>query len=119
VKKQNDPYRDRGRRSCSGNAGNLNGWQVPPRVDFILMKECNKECNRTVKWTGCVQTPIMRKVNWDMLIGFWLGIGVLTLVSIARTALHQTLYQYDWYIVTLTIIVLILVVILRKRSTNH
>jgi cell division protein FtsW (lipid II flippase) len=54
-----------------------------------------------------------------MLIGFWLGIGVLTLVSIARTALHQTLYQYDWYIVTLTIIVLILVVILRKRSTNH
>ncbi len=41
---------------------------------------------------------IMMKINWDVIIGFWLGIAVITLISIARTALHQTLYQYDWYI---------------------
>ncbi len=40
----------------------------------------------------------MIKINWNLIIGFWSGIAVLTLISIARTALHQTLYQYDWYI---------------------
>ena len=65
------------------------------------------------------QTTIMRKVNWDFFIGFWSGIAVLTLVSIARTALHQTLYHYDWYILDLSIIAVIAAFILRERLKNH
>ena len=58
----------------------------------------------------------MMKINWDVIIGFWLGVAVITLISIARTALHQTLYQYDWTILALSIIVLIVALILKKRS---
>jgi hypothetical protein len=61
----------------------------------------------------------MAKINGDIIIGFWLGIAVITLISIARTALHQTLYQYDGYILALSIIVLIVALILRTRSTKH
>lgn len=66
-----------------------------------------------------VQTTTMKKVNWDVMIGFWLGIAVLTLVSIARTALRQTLSQYDWYIVGFSIIALIATFIVREHSKNH
>ena len=62
---------------------------------------------------------IMIKINWDVIIGFWLGIAVITLISIARTALHQTLYQYDWYILALSIIALIVALILRNRSIKR
>ena len=62
---------------------------------------------------------IMMKINWDVIIGFWLGIAVITLISIARTALHQTLYQYDWYILTLSIIALIVALTLRNRSIKR
>jgi surface polysaccharide O-acyltransferase-like enzyme len=61
----------------------------------------------------------MIKINGDVIIGFWSGIAVITLMSIARTVLHQTLYQYDWYILALSIIVLIVALILRNRSTKH
>jgi len=55
------------------------------------------------------------KINWDLIIGFWSGITVITLISIARTALQKNLYAYDLYILTLSIIVLIIAVILRNR----
>ncbi len=60
----------------------------------------------------------MGKINWDVILGFWLGIAVITLISIARTALNQTLYQYDWFILVFSIIMLVLTVILKKRSFN-
>ncbi len=56
------------------------------------------------------------KINWDLIIVFWSGIAVVTLISIARTALQKNLYEYDWYILTLSIIVLIIAVILRTRT---
>ena len=61
----------------------------------------------------------MTKINWDVMIGFWLGIAVLTLISIARTAIHQTLDQYNGYILALSIIVLIVALILRNRSIKR
>ncbi len=61
----------------------------------------------------------MMKVNWNVIIGFWSGIIVITLISIARTALHQTLYQYDLYILALSIIVLIVTLILSNRSMKR
>jgi hypothetical protein len=36
-----------------------------------------------------------------MIFGFWLGVVVITLIGIARTALHQNLSEYDWYILGL------------------
>ena len=57
--------------------------------------------------------------HWDVLIGFWLGVIVITLISIARTALYQTLYQYDWYILVFSVIVFIILVVLRSRSADH
>lgn len=61
----------------------------------------------------------MMKIHWNLIIGFWLGIAVITVISIARTSLHQNLFEYDWYILTLSIIVLIVALILRNRSTKH
>ena len=61
----------------------------------------------------------MMKINWDLIIGFWLGVAVITLISIARTALQKNLYEYDWYILTLSIIVLIVALILRNRSIKR
>jgi hypothetical protein len=53
--------------------------------------------------------------DWNIWIGFWLGIAVLTLISIARTALNQTLYQYDWYILIFSIAMLTIIIILKSR----
>ena len=60
----------------------------------------------------------MRKINWDVMLGFWLGVIVITLVSIGRTALKKNLHEYDGFILFLSILVLIVVVILRKRKTH-
>jgi hypothetical protein len=57
--------------------------------------------------------------HWDVLIGFWLGVIVITLISIARTALYQTLYLYDWYILVFSVIVLVILVVLKSRSADH
>jgi hypothetical protein len=57
--------------------------------------------------------------HWDVLIGFWLGVIAITLISIARTALYQTLYQYDWYILVFSIVVLVVLLVLKSRSAKH
>ena len=61
----------------------------------------------------------MMKIHWNLIIGFWAGIAVITLISIARTALQKNLYEYDWYILILSIIVLVVALILRNRSTKQ
>ncbi len=59
----------------------------------------------------------MRKATWNLIIGFWVGVAiVIGLMIIARIATHQNLYQYDWYIFVISIIVLIIAFILRNRS---
>ena len=60
-----------------------------------------------------------KNIHWDLWIGFWLGIAVITLVSIARTALHKNLYEYDGYILGVSIIVLIIILILRHKVTKN
>ena len=59
----------------------------------------------------------MKKAGWNLIIGFWVGVAiVIGLMIIARIATHQNLYQYDWYILGISIIVLIIALILRNRS---
>jgi hypothetical protein len=61
----------------------------------------------------------MRKAEWNLIIGFCAGVAiVIGLMIISRVATHQNLYQYEWYVLGFSIIVLIAALILRNRSTS-
>jgi hypothetical protein len=48
--------------------------------------------------------------------GFFLGIAVLSLISIIRTALNQNLYAYDWYILGVSIIGMIILLLVGRNK---
>jgi len=58
----------------------------------------------------------MKVRNWDMWIGFWLGIMILSLVNIVMIVAHHNQFLYDWYILGVSIIVLMVIIIMRSRS---
>ncbi len=58
----------------------------------------------------------MKVWNWDMWIGVWLGIMILSLVNITLIVVHHNQFLYDWYILGISIIVLIVIIIMKSRS---
>ena len=80
----------------------------PGRENNKIFKRCEHYTRREI--------TTMRKINWDIITGFWIGIAVLSLIGIARTALNQTLYQYDWLILVFSLVMLLLTLIFKKRS---
>jgi len=54
--------------------------------------------------------------NWDMWFGVWSGIMMISLINITLTAAHRNQFLYDWYILGVSIIVLIVITIMRNRS---
>jgi hypothetical protein len=61
----------------------------------------------------------MKKADWNLIIGFCAGVAiVIGLMIISRIATHQNLYQYEWYILILSILVLVAALVLRNRSAG-
>jgi hypothetical protein len=54
--------------------------------------------------------------NWDMWFGVWLGIMVISLINVALIVVGHNQVLYDWYILGISIIVLIVIIIMRSRS---
>lgn len=44
----------------------------------------------------------------DFGIGFWAGIGVLSLLDLIARGLSHTLYVYDWYILGVAVLAIII-----------
>jgi len=54
--------------------------------------------------------------NWNMWIGVWLGIMILSLVNIALIIAKHNQFLYNLYIFGISIIVLIVIIIMKSRS---
>jgi ribose/xylose/arabinose/galactoside ABC-type transport system permease subunit len=54
--------------------------------------------------------------NWDIWIGVWIGIVIISLINLALIFANHNQFLYDWYILGVSIIVLIVFSLLRSRS---
>ncbi|MGD0534129.1 MAG: hypothetical protein ABR999_01630 [Methanoregula sp.] len=58
-----------------------------------------------------------KECDWSLLrIGFWSGIAVLSLVELALIELNHNVFAYDVYILAVSVVIIIVSIILRKRS---
>jgi len=58
----------------------------------------------------------MKVRNWDLWIGVWSGILIISVVNIVLIIAGRNQPLYDWYILGVSIIVLIVITLLRSRS---
>ena len=58
----------------------------------------------------------MKVRNWDMWFGVWLGIMILSLVNITLIVVYHNQFLYNWYILGVSIIVLMGITLLKDRS---
>ena len=58
----------------------------------------------------------MKVRNWDMWIGVWSGILIISVVNIVLIVANRNQPLYDWYILGVSIIVLIVITLMRSRS---
>jgi drug/metabolite transporter (DMT)-like permease len=54
--------------------------------------------------------------NWDIWIGVWSGILIISVVNLVLIVANRNEPLYDWYILGVSIIVLIVITLLRSRS---
>ena len=58
----------------------------------------------------------MKTQNWYLWIGVWLGILILSLVNNALVVTNHNQFLFDLYIFGISVIVLILIFLLKRRS---
>jgi hypothetical protein len=58
----------------------------------------------------------MKVRNWNMWIGVWSGILIISVVNIVLIVANRNQPLYDWYILGVSIIVLIVITLMRSRS---
>jgi len=58
----------------------------------------------------------MKVRNWDLWIGVWSGILIISVVNIVLIIAGRNQPLYDWYILGVSIIVLMVITLLRSRS---
>ena len=58
----------------------------------------------------------MKVRNWDMWFGVWLGIMILSLVNITLIVVNHNQFLYNWYILGVSVIVLLGITLLKDRS---
>ena len=58
----------------------------------------------------------MKAGNWDMWFGVWLGILIISLVNVGLIVSDRNQVLYDWYILGVSIIVVILIILVKSRS---
>lgn len=60
---------------------------------------------------------IIKEWDWSIFyIGFWLGVAVISLINIALIVVNHNQFLYDWYILGVSTIALIVLTIMRSRS---
>jgi hypothetical protein len=59
---------------------------------------------------------IIKVWNWDMWFGVWLGIMIISLINVALVVVNHNQFLFDWYILGVSIIVLMVITIMRSRS---
>jgi hypothetical protein len=47
-------------------------------------------------------------------VGFWIGVGVMALLNLYKIYFQQNLYNYDWIMFGVSIIIVIVALIFRK-----
>ena len=58
----------------------------------------------------------MKAGNWDMWFGVWSGILIISLINIALIIANRNQILYDWYILGVSVFVVIVITLLRSRS---
>ena len=58
----------------------------------------------------------MKAGNWDMWFGVWSGILIISLINIALIVSNHNQILYDWYILGVSVFVIIVITLLRSRS---
>ena len=48
-------------------------------------------------------------------VGFWIGIGVMALLNLYKIYFQQNLYNYDWIMFGVSIIIVVVALVFRKR----
>ena len=48
-------------------------------------------------------------------VGFWIGVGVMALLNLYKIYFHQNQYNYDWIMLGVSIIIIIVALVFRKR----
>ena len=48
-------------------------------------------------------------------VGFWIGIAVMALLNLYKIYFQQNQYNYDWIMLGVSIIIIIVAVVFRKR----
>jgi cytochrome oxidase assembly protein ShyY1 len=63
---------------------------------------------------------IMVKFEWDSntRIGFFSGVALISLINIALIATNQNQYLFDWYILGISIVIIVIMIIMKIRSTK-
>ena len=62
---------------------------------------------------------LKRDLNLDLQTGFWLGVVVISLINIVLVARNQDQIAFDWYILTVSIILIIVFTIMRSLSKKR
>lgn len=58
-----------------------------------------------------------KECDWSLMrICFWSGIAVLSLVELALIEFNHNVFAYDVYILAVSVVIIIVSIILRKRS---
>lgn len=58
---------------------------------------------------------IKKDLNIDLHIGFWLGVAVISLINIALIIINHDQFAFDWYMIGVSIVILIVFTIIRGR----
>lgn len=56
------------------------------------------------------------KTNWSLWIGFWMGAAVLSIVNIGLVPLKHNQLAYNEYMLGISLIVMIVILVLKRRS---
>jgi hypothetical protein len=87
-------------------------WGDVPGMGKVILLDLKKFINEN---TFMVVTMNFEVWNWDMWFGVWLGIMVISLINVVLIVANHNQFLYDWYILGISIIVLIIITILRSR----
>jgi len=62
---------------------------------------------------------IKKDLDIDLNLGFWLGVAVISLINIALIFINHDQFAFDWYILGVSIVALIVFIIIRGRLKRY
>ncbi|VVB70807.1 Uncharacterised protein [uncultured archaeon] len=61
----------------------------------------------------------MKKVNFGWNIGFWVGVASISIINIGLILLNRNQLLYDFYILGISIIILIILIMISKKQQHN